>query len=54
MSAAIQTSRFVNSHLAFAGQAQVLATNLGVLEKALGIVLGTTVFTVFTLVQTKE
>ena len=54
MSAAVQTSCFIDPHFALTRQAQIFATSLSMLKKALSVVLGTTVFTVFTLVQTKE
>jgi hypothetical protein len=50
MFTAIQTSGFIHSDFPRACQTQLFTTEFGVVKESLGIVLGTTVLAVFTLV----
>jgi hypothetical protein len=50
MLTAIQTSGFIHSDFARACQTQLFTTEFGVVKEPLGIVLGTTVLAVFTLI----
>jgi hypothetical protein len=50
MLTAIQTSGFIHSDFPRACQTQLFTTEFGVVKESLGIVLGTTVLAVFTLV----
>ena len=52
--AAVQASGFVDTHFADACQASGLDLRFAAVKTSLGLVLGTAVFAVFTLVETKE